>query len=66
MLGGPVSVVAVRFKILLSIPVLETVRLDLLQELLLPVLHLVGTFPVTGRVRIVNPGILQQQAAGSE
>lgn len=47
MLGGPLSVVAVGFRILVPIPVLETVRLDLLQKMMLPVLHLVRMLPVT-------------------
>lgn len=57
--GGPLCVITVRVMILFPIPVLEPMRLDLLQETLLAPLHLVGMFSVRGRefisTALINP-----------
>lgn len=43
--GGPLCIIAMSFSFLVSVPILETVRLNLFQETLLSAPHLVGMFP---------------------
>lgn len=56
--GGPLCIIAMSFSFLVSVPILETVRLNLFQETLLSAPHLVGMFPAVKKRR--NKLCLQQ------